>query len=289
MRASAADRFYDEMVLLEGWTNWLYFDTHNPPLATTGVGNMIDTGDGLSGFGLSLPWRTKSGNYVRESTVAAEYERLKGLGISAAGGYAYKDSATLFLDQNVVRWMFDRTAASMEKKVSTYFPEWENWTADAQMAVMSGAWNMGPAFPESWPNLARLLNLGNWYEAAYAFMINDAPSDRNRRNRVYLLQASLSDYANRDPELFWGWAAVDLSKLIWAIKNPSSVGFNAWWTQAMLRQLAFYTGPLDGKFGPISQAAYRRFCESRKLTVTSPTLDNLRLLSNATLRLPVVS
>lgn len=290
MRTQAQAQFYPEMKLLEGYLSWLYFDTHKPPLATTGIGDMIDAGGKLSTYGRTLPWRKKSGAYASEAEADAEYARLSALGISAKGGYAYRQYASLFLDEPVIEWMFGAKRDAMESDVRRFLPGWDDLRADAQLAAMSMVWNVGqnmfnPKSGAYWPNLSAALKAGDYVRAADNCLVNGKTSERNRRNRKMFLQAARAEIFSADPDELFG-SAVSISAANVVNKNPAKPGSHAFWTQAVMRVTGHYTLKLDGLFGPKSLAAFKAATGSA--TVTRAALQKLADDTEWTLGVTVV-
>lgn len=285
MHPAVAEAFYPEMERLEGNLRHLYLDTLGLP--TTGVGQLLGGRDGLSAFGLALPWRRANGEYATEAQVAGEFARLKALGIEQQGGRAYEQHATLWLDAAVVMWLFARTTKTMESTVAGYFPSWNTMHADAQLAVMSMAWNMGPHFPPGWPTLTSALRRQDYVTASDNCEINARPGDRNRRNRTLFLQAARAKQFGGPPERLYG-PEVTLDASVVASADPGRVNAHAWWVQAMLRILGHYTAGLDGLYGPMSKAAFAAWAKSRGVAnrVDQATLG---VLSHDTLRVTVVA
>lgn len=265
MHPSASAQFYPEMLLLEasaGPINWLYFDTHKPnPLATTGLGSMLDAGGKLTAYGLALPWRKKSGAYATEAEIAAEYSRLAALGISSKGGYAYKSHAALFLDDEVVQWDFGRKRDSMEANVAGFLPGWESLRADAQLAAMSMVWNVGenmfnPGSRAYWPTLSAALKAEDYVRASDTCLINAKTSERNRRNRRLFLHAARAVIMGEAPDRLFG-PRIKVSASHIVNGNPAKPGSHAFFAQAIMRASGHYTLKLDGLFGPRSHESWK--------------------------------
>ena len=270
MRASAAAQFFEDMKVLEGVLNHLYFDTKN--LATTGTGNMIDTGTKLTTYGLVLPWRKKDGSYATESEAAAEYSRLKALGIASKGGYAYKKYASLFLDDSVIEWMFEAKRDDMESDVRGFIAGWDDLRADAQAAAMSMVWNVGqnmfnPSSKSYWPNLSAALKAKDYIKASDNCAVNGTTSERNRRNRKMFFQAARAELFGSDPDICFG-TTLKISAANIPNGNPVKPGSHAFFTQCLLRAAGTYTSKVDGLFGNISLTAWTK--------VTGETAINLK-------------
>jgi hypothetical protein len=287
MRPSARAQLYADSVELEGNLNHLYFDTVN--LATTGIGCMIDAGAQLTDLGRRLPWRTKTSEYASEADADAEYARLKALGIQAQGGRAYAAHAALFLDDTVIDWLFWREVMAMEKAIAGYLPNWSALRADAQLAAILMAYNVGPnmfnpAAKAYWPNLTAALRDQDYVKASDNCMVNAAPSERNRRDRKMFLQAARAELFGADPDQIFG-RTVRISAGAVVNGNPTKPGSHAWWAQAVMHVTGHYTLQLDGLFGDRSLAAFKAATGSA--AVTRPALQKLADATKSTLGIEV--
>jgi hypothetical protein len=299
----------------EGECNWLYPDTHTPPLPTTGTGNQIGDGKGgISPFGLSLPWRkvvTDGRNFPSQTTLAnapwateaeikAEWQRLLSLDITGSG-FAYKRYATLWLEQSVVDFLLFGKMDANWNSLTSDFPEADLWPADAQLAIQGMAWWMGPNFWERWPRLTMYLNGQNFYgAAANAISVEHADRDYDHQHLFTNAGAVAALSLNRGvlwldgtPKVtigttnFLTLSQLDASELKAADVN--SFDLDGWYGQRMLEKLGFYTLVVDGEFGPRSRTAYNNFCKSKTLPqdITQTTLSALSQASKY--YLPVIA
>lgn len=290
MRTSAQSQVYPRLLSLEaarGPINWMYFDYRKDKpeqsLLTWGLGSMHDnqTRTGPDAYALSLPWRYQDGSYANESKIQDEYDRLKALGIQSRGGYAYKDEARLFLDQDVVQWDFDRNLAGKIASIRRLVPGFDDWPADAQVALALLVWNTGagvldPKSSAYWESLTVPLRTGDFVGAADHCMINKTTSERNRWDRKMFLQAAKCVRFGADPEIFFG-TSVKVSASMIVNGNPTKPGSHAFWGQVLLRAIGEYKSALDGLFGPVSLAAWKRATGE-----TTPTLAGLTKLCSQT-------
>ncbi len=274
MHHCVAAAFYEEAKKYEGETSWLYFDTHHPPLATTGIGNMIDAGSKLTKYGRDLPWRFSDGTPATRAQIGHEYSRLKALGWSKRGGYAYKAEADLFLEPSQLAVMASEKLNDMAKTLTAQFRRsWRDWPADAQLALLNMAWNMGPNFLAGWPNLFSSLKQLDFVAASKNCEIGGVKTRRNTADKRLFLNAAKVRFAGLDVARLWNeevpqhplpgrrtLVKMAAAKAAWAPEHPTSVGTNAWYVQRMLTLTGHYVGPLDGKFGHDSQRAFKEFC-----------------------------
>ncbi len=181
MRQVIKETFFDFTAGREGFTPFMYCDILN--LVTTGVGNLVDAGPNHNPGGNSpsivrarlnnvvsaaamtpamrLPWRLKApgwtsknplaGNLVSPSEVADAWTKVKRQNevvpdFSQRGGFAYAGLTNLTLDMEAIKKLFGDTLRDFDAKVAAKYPTYEQWPADAQMAVLSMSWAMGPNF-----------------------------------------------------------------------------------------------------------------------------------------------
>lgn len=262
MRDSAAAAFYPECLILEasrGPINWMYPDSKDLP--TTGIGSLLGTKAALNDAALDMPWRWLNRHWATRAQKQAEWERLRDANIKG-DGYAYEKSALLFLDQADVQIDFNDRAGVKEKALKRFLPNWSNLRADAQLAAMSMAWNAGehifdPESPKYWQSLTVPLKAGDYVGASDHCLINGETSERNRRDRRYFLQAARGKVLGTDPDTLAG-AVVKVSAASIINGNPTKPGSHAFWAQVLLREAGTYKSALDGLFGPVSLAAWKK-------------------------------
>ena len=167
MRQVVRDVFFDFTAAREGFTPFPYCDTLN--LVTTGVGNLIDAGP-RNGFDISdaamapamrLPWKIRAAGWtsknplagalatpdeVREGWIRCKLQEQNVPGFNQRGGFAYANLTPLTLDMDGLKQLFQSTENHFDEVLSSRYPNYEQWPADAQLATMSMAWAMGPAF-----------------------------------------------------------------------------------------------------------------------------------------------
>lgn len=172
MRQVVRDVFFDFTAKREGFTPFMYCDTLN--LVTTGVGNLIDNG-ARNGFDISdaamapamkLPWKIKgpgwtpknpvaAGNAssaeIKESWIRTKLRQQDDAAFIAAGGikqggFKYANFQPLTLDMDGLKALFTTTMNRFDQTLASRYPNYAEWPADAQLAAMSMAWAMGPAF-----------------------------------------------------------------------------------------------------------------------------------------------
>jgi hypothetical protein len=279
----------------------MYPDTHRTkdgrwdPLPTTGIGTQFGEGPetqrNVNSFGLSLPWKTATGNYVRESAIVKEWERLRGLGLIGSG-FAYESKAKLFLDQDVVQWCFETDTILKWASADKTFPNTETWPASAQLAFMDMLWWMGASFFESWPKLSAALHSEDFFTAARE-CVSVAKADRDYEHQQLFTNAGKVVAAYIDKEHLWmpkdvvipitplgaeTYPALVVIKASQIANTPTKFNLQAWYVQRMLKRLGFYTGAVDGLWGSVSAKAMNAFVVDAKHT-GGLSAANLKLLS----------
>lgn len=163
MRQIVRDGFFDYSAKREGFTPFMYADTLN--LITTGIGNLIDAGPrnstevtpqamapamGLPWFHKGPGWNPKNpvtdGVRASQSEIADAWAATKRAGIQAQGGFKYQNTTSLTLDMDGLKTLFNKTLSSFDAALAKHYPGYEQWPADAQLAILSMSWAMGPAF-----------------------------------------------------------------------------------------------------------------------------------------------
>lgn len=201
---------------LEGRVHWMYLDILG--LVTTGVGNLIDPMPAA----LVLPWRWPDGSLAPRHAVEAQWSALKAAPSLAKRHYRY---AREFLEQRFrhainltdddIDALVTQKLRSNETELLKHFPRWHSWPADAQLAVASMAWAMGPAFSRKFPTFTGIVNAGDFVRAGTIERSSGrAPCDirstdnpgvvpRNELNREHLVAAG-SDLAREFPDVLHG-------------------------------------------------------------------------------------
>lgn len=206
---------------LEGMFRGMYPDVKG--LITTGMGNLIDP----LPYALALPWELPGGIPCPKETTSFAFHELK------KDPRCKTHSAKFFLAlpynnmrlsmaevEKLIVGKLEQNDTAMKKR----FADWEDRPADAQLAVHSMAWAMGPAFFAKFPKftkafmakdyLAACRPVGKWpwgdtkYECDMKPDVDDdgQPTgtipERNRRSRQLLTNAA---YVKDDiGELRWG-------------------------------------------------------------------------------------
>ena len=135
----------------------MYLDTIG--LVTVGIGNLIDP----MSAAVSLPFQFKvnnkagkpDGQLATPAEIAAEWTHLKHHPkfehLKNAGHRACSSETNLELSPENLMALFNQKTASNEAYLTKTFKDFAQWPADAQLALMSMSWAMGPAFHNGWP------------------------------------------------------------------------------------------------------------------------------------------
>lgn len=195
MKQAVLDNFIAFSTHFEGRTSWMYLDTHDPPLVTTGIGNLIDP----VSLALELPWKHPNGLPATQSEIYEEWGRVKNAVDHAHGPLSWwKINAKLGLDSVDIDALVLSKAREFERILARRFPSWDNWPAPAQLATLSLSWAMGPGFHfPKWEAFAQVENwTGCYLECWIPDRNNPGLTPRNFANQKLFLQAATAT----DPE-----------------------------------------------------------------------------------------
>lgn len=148
MYPSVQSQFRKFNEAFEGVVPHMYADIKQ--LITVGVGNLIDPVE----LALGLPFRFKSrpgilnpGTPASKDQIAAEWQRIKNDKSLAKKGHKVCASLTeLELPDEALDRLINKRLTENESylKRQQPFRDWDSWPADAQLAVLSMAWALGP-------------------------------------------------------------------------------------------------------------------------------------------------
>lgn len=203
MRQSVRDAFVPFSAPLEGVCTWLYLDA--AMLATTGLGHLCNSFAEVA----MLPWKRPDGSLCTRDEVAADYAKVRAHeDWHLRGGGAYEPLTTMRLTREDVVDLAMRKLASNETILEKRWPDFQNWPADAQLALHSWAWGVGPS--ANYPLFAAALRRGDFAEAAehVKMTLNGVEIGtlkiRNLRNQLLLRNAQRVRAFGLDPErLYW--------------------------------------------------------------------------------------
>lgn len=173
----------------EGKLSFMYLDVLG--LVTTGRGNLIDPMPAA----LVLPWKQAlTGGLATRDQVVQEWNRVKGLqGIRLHGGGVFGKLTVLRLSPQDIDDLTFSKLDEMWAHLLGRFPDLEDWPADAQLALVSMAWAMGPAF--RFPVFESCAHVRDWAGAARECGMNAIGNPglipRNAANRTLFMNAAL--------------------------------------------------------------------------------------------------
>ena len=190
---------------LEGYLDFMYLDTRN--LVTTGMGNLIDPRPVAE----RLNWYDeRTGEYVSIDDIDAAWDLVKSrTDLSPLGGGAFKHVTSLRLTgediNNLIFSKLDEMESYLQRRPP--FRDYETWPADAQLALLSMAWGLGPAF--NFPRFQAFASERRWREAATECRFTPDVGTirvRNDRNQQCFNNAALVEDESGDPtQLLWPW------------------------------------------------------------------------------------
>lgn len=159
MRAQVAARFWAFSEYFEGLVDWLYLDVKR--LVSIGVGLLFDP---LPASSVAF---VVDGRPATQAEVAAAWSIVKRSTLDPKKGGGQYATLTRVRATRVSLEAFEaRKLLSTEASLKTYFPTWDTWCCDAQLAVLSMGWAFGEHFPQTWPHFTAACNAGDWNEAA---------------------------------------------------------------------------------------------------------------------------
>jgi GH24 family phage-related lysozyme (muramidase) len=204
MHAAVRDVWVDFNSDLEGVLNKMYADIKN--LITIGMGVLIDP----MSEALKLDFDMPDGSKATRDQIQAAWLAIKLDPMSATRGWKYAFALPANLprlsDAAVKKLTFKKLDAN-DASMKARFADWEDRPADAQLAIHSMAWAMGPGFFTKFPRFTKHFLAGDYQAAAGECFISPAKGtvvERNRRNHGLLMAASL---VGGDPsEVTVSWA-----------------------------------------------------------------------------------
>lgn len=181
MKPEVRAQFPEFTARFEGRIPWLYVDVKG--LVTVGLGCLCDP----VGMATSLPFVTAAGEQASTSEIRAEWGVVKYTpGLPEKGAGAAKLLCRLRLPETAIDELARHRLDANERILTGHFPEWEQWPAPAQLAVLSMAWAMGAGFPKKWPAFAAACRAQQWLVAAENCKIREAGNPgivpRNKKN-----------------------------------------------------------------------------------------------------------
>ena len=183
MRQGVLDIWTDFNKPIESRLHFMYLDIRG--LVTTGLGNLIDaTGDPVPPplrpptdaersashvQARRLQWLTSDGSVASPNQIDAEWDQIKArLDQAQFGGGTFEQFSHLVISDDEVDRIVGVRLSEMETSLKTRpaYADFDNFPADAQLAVMSMSWGMGPAFGRLFPKFEKAVTAGDWTTAA---------------------------------------------------------------------------------------------------------------------------
>lgn len=216
----------------------MYIDSKG--YVTTGIGNLIGTTPKnpleavIKSEALRYPWKRDDGSLASREEILSAFETVKNSGMNNAGGGNQTHLTNISLDRSFIYDLFDEKAEEFESRLKEDFPLFDQWPADAQLALMSMSWGLGPAFARGFPKFTAAANqlipdfeqmakeaFSRDFTAAYAKFPEIAGKiSRNMAHESMFMNAAkaLQSKANADI-LFWPHAVSDT-----ALKTGLGIG-----------------------------------------------------------------
>jgi hypothetical protein len=169
MKDSVKNIFPEFSKNFEGYVNWMYLDIKG--LVTCGIGNLIDP----VSLAISLPFTKKDGSRASQDEIKAEWKQIKGRSELAKQGHksAMKYCTLRISDEAISNLVRTKLEQNEDYLIKHHFPEFNDWPADAQLAILSMAWALGSNFPATWIKLKAACVTRNWALAALNCHINE--------------------------------------------------------------------------------------------------------------------
>jgi GH24 family phage-related lysozyme (muramidase) len=162
MHKSVKEAFYGFTEKFEGAVPWMYLDIKG--LVTVAVGNLIDPITLVRG----LPFiNMKTLSSATKDEIEAEWHLIKSnTQLAKKGHKAAEKLAKLRMTTQGMSNLVNSRLAQNESYLRIRFPKLDEWPADAQLALFSMAWAMGPAF--KFATFEKALNAGKFdvYDAS---------------------------------------------------------------------------------------------------------------------------
>lgn len=203
MRPSVQAAFLGFSRPFEGRVPWMYLDTHEPPLVTVGVGNLIDPMSEATK--LPFQWVVNDAR-ATPAQIAVEWTRVKGRKDLAHSHWTvWGKEAALYLSESSINALVMSRLAEDARVLAGRFKSWEIWPADAQLGALSMAWAMGPNF--QYPRWELAMMVGDWTACAEECYIPDTHNPglvpRNAANRTLFGNAEKVATMGMDPGTVW--------------------------------------------------------------------------------------
>ncbi len=203
---------------LEGRVPVMYCDVFG--YITTGVGNLINT----LAQALALPWLLADGTKASPADIKADFDlcRANATAWAKLKWTVYAPKLRCHLSEDAIDDLVKRQLAANETTYRKRWPKYDEFSADAKIAIHSMGWAVGAGFYVKFGNLAKCIDAEDWAGAAASCKIRDGldtpqKSDdnlgivpRNKRNKLLFANAQIVKERGLDPSvLYWPGSAKD--------------------------------------------------------------------------------
>jgi hypothetical protein len=215
MRAAVRLAWHRFSEPFEGRCLWMYKDGLGR--IATGVGNDLTVGSGTnlspSPETFRLPWRHPDGRLATHLEIHEAWITVRAKANGLAGGGTHGGLTHIRLTNAAVDALIERKLVGNETILAKRWRAWDSWPADAQLALLSWAWGVGPT--EVYPRMSAALARGDFASAAKEVDLKSRMPDgtmrairtqpaRNTANRLLLRNAAQVMRQGLDPEtLYW--------------------------------------------------------------------------------------
>lgn len=244
MHKSVTDIFPTVTKPLEGCVLWPYLDILGIP--TVGYGCALESAEDA----VRQVWLPIGGALLPPSDelVRQQWARLRAETRLSKLHFKYAEPVTqLRMSQQGADNLLQRRMLQFEIELLKWFPHWQSFCADGQLAIMLIAWAVGPAFPATFKNFASYVNATrgpDWENAAKCAAIrtqgNPGVVPRNAQVQLCLHNAALATTGHLD-EVYW-----PVARLTQALASPVvQTGDGQTLPLAVMAQRALDAHPID--------------------------------------------
>ena len=210
MKQAGLDAFQSFTESLESALSYMYLDVLG--LVTCGYGNLIDTPAAAT----ALQWRKPDGTLATREEVLAAWSLVESKqSMAKQGGGRFGVLTNIRLDKEAVQALFSSTVERNNVALCHRFSDFEDWGADAQMALHSLCWACGNAF--RFPKLEAALRAVDYATAEVEIEMSKGSNPgndlrrRNAANQLMMRNACHVQAYHLDPGvLYW---PVDLARI----------------------------------------------------------------------------
>lgn len=169
------EELFKFLVCFEGFATYMYLD--QGCLVHTGIGFNIH--QAWKEKGLNYPWKdNKTGHLVLRDRALKEWNLILSKKIESncgrergyKGAYWFKQFSTVHLTDDDVFLIFKNKVEAIHNSLQEIFPDFANFPADAQLAILIHAWNNNPPSGKqsTWPGWVNYFNActnKKWWDA----------------------------------------------------------------------------------------------------------------------------